>query len=252
MTIDLLNAIRDTEIRRALDLFVPKSRVLELGGADGFQARLLADGGHEVESIDIATRPKRQTQLFPVQDYDGLTFPFPKESFNAVFSSNVLEHVPHLGETFREIRRVLRVGGLAVHILPTASWRMWTTFTHYPRILSTIPGKLSELSARPSPPPASSWSADESPLAVRSAWQQLGRALGLEPHGEYANAIVELYYFSKLRWEREFRRHGFRIVSYAPAGLFYTGHLLAPSIPIQTRQRLARVLGSACHVFVTA
>lgn len=43
--------------------------------------------------------------------YDGKTIPFPDESFDAVFCSEVFEHVFNLDEILPEIKRVLKKGG---------------------------------------------------------------------------------------------------------------------------------------------
>jgi len=76
------------------------------------------------------------------------------------------------------------------------------------------------------------------------------RILPVSPHGEYPNAIAELYYFSKWRWLRLFESNGFEVIQVAGNGLFYSGYGLFPRMALSVRRRLARVLGSACHVFV--
>jgi SAM-dependent methyltransferase len=52
---------------------------------------------HENEHVDVF--------------YDGKTIPFPNESFDAIFSSEVFEHVFSLQEILPEISRVLKKGG---------------------------------------------------------------------------------------------------------------------------------------------
>lgn len=240
---NILDAIRAAEVLGARDVFPKPGRILELGGSDGFQARILADGGWNVASIDVANRPKRATAHFPVQDYDGHRIPFEDESFDGVFSSNVLEHIPHLAEILAETRRVLRPGAVAVHLLPSPAWRFWTIVSHYPYLVNRLATKL--FSANDAHAPASAPAAEAS--SSRSIFL---RAAGLVPHGEYPNAVAELYYFSRSRWVREFRGSGFDVVSCTSGNVFYTGHLLLPSLDVALRRKLASVLGSACHVFV--
>lgn len=239
----ILDAIRTAEVIGACDVFPKPGKLLELGGSNGFQARILADGGWDVSSIDVAERPKREVPHFPVQDYDGHRIPFDDQSFDGVFSSNVLEHIPHLAEILAETRRVLRPEGIAVHLLPSPAWRFWTVVSHYPYLV----GRLSTMLFPKAKAPGSLSAAPSGTTAAKSV---LLRAAGLLPHGEYPNAVAELYYFSRSRWEREFRASGFDIVSCRSGNLFYTGHLLLPSLDVSTRRRLAAVLGSACHVFV--
>ena len=47
--------------------------------------------------------------------YDGRTLPFDDEAFDVVVSNQVFEHVPDLPTALREIRRVLRRGGMLIN-----------------------------------------------------------------------------------------------------------------------------------------
>ena len=65
--------------------------------------------------------------------------------------------------------------------------------------------------------------------------------------------IAELWLFHPRWWRRNFRDNGFAVVAEAPMGLFYTGEvLLGVRLGIAKRARLARVLGSSCHLFKLA
>jgi hypothetical protein len=70
------------------------------------------------------------------------------------------------------------------------------------------------------------------------------------PHGEYSNAIAELYFFSRRRWKRVFQQAGLEILHSDGNGLFYTGYRLIPRLPLHIRRLLARLLGHSSHVFV--
>jgi ubiquinone/menaquinone biosynthesis C-methylase UbiE len=50
--------------------------------------------------------------------YDGKKLPFESEEFDAVFSSEVLEHVPNIGNSLSEIKRVLKPGGQLLLSIP--------------------------------------------------------------------------------------------------------------------------------------
>jgi 2-polyprenyl-3-methyl-5-hydroxy-6-metoxy-1,4-benzoquinol methylase len=208
-----LSAIRQHEVDAVVHLLDRRGRLLEIGAGTGWQSHALADRGFDVDAIDVRTSTYVEDRVWPVQEYDGHTLPFPRGSFDFVFSSNTLEHIPHLHEFQREILRVLKPDGLAVHVVPSAVWRFWTNLT-YP-LCYFMP-----------------------PLA----------------HGEHAsNAFAELFAFRRSRWERLFRETGWRPLQYGPSGLFYTGCLVTGRhLSIAARERLSRILGSACHIFVLA
>src|SRR4051812_48480010 len=102
-----LDSLRAAELKLVLSLFPPKgARVLEIGAGRGHQAALLRQSGFDVEAIELKDSPY-QERLFPVANYDGSTIPFADRSFDVVYSSNVLEHIPHLDRIHSEILRVL-------------------------------------------------------------------------------------------------------------------------------------------------
>ncbi|MBK5260313.1 MAG: methyltransferase domain-containing protein [Thermoanaerobaculia bacterium] len=86
----LRERIRRAELERVRHLVAPPLRGLELGGGNGFQAKILHEWGNHVTSVDVVV-PDQQLH-YPVQPFDGRTLPFPSESFDVVFSSKVLEH----------------------------------------------------------------------------------------------------------------------------------------------------------------
>jgi SAM-dependent methyltransferase len=50
--------------------------------------------------------------------YDGKVLPFVSEEFDAVFASEVLEHVPNIESSLSEIKRVLKPGGHLILSIP--------------------------------------------------------------------------------------------------------------------------------------
>lgn len=218
-------------------------RVLEIGGGSGFQARILAGWGCEVTSIDIADRPSPPVQYYPVLSYDGTHIPYLDASYDVVFSSNVLEHVKGLRMLCADMRRVLVTDGVSIHYMPTPAWRFWTSVAHYPHLMRRAFGRLRGT------PAADASTADDGQGPRRSEtlpW----RAIFPGPHGEYPNAIAELYYFRKRRWLDVLRESGLEVVHADVNGIFYTGYALFPRLPMRTRRIASRFLGSSCHVFV--
>ena len=237
-----LHCLRAAEIDVVRRWFAPGRRVLELGGGDGFQGYLLSQLGCTVSSIDIDPRPNEAGGIYPVLAYDGRRIPFPDDTFDAVFSSNVLEHVVDLPRVLSELRRVCRRQGFGVHLVPSAAWRFWTVVTHYPWLAQRV---LRATMPRSAQQPTISGSKRRNTPA-----QLVFKILGLAPHGEHTSALTELYYFRRARWCAILAENGFETTYQGDNSLFYTGHLLAPGLSIKTRRRLARALGAACHVFV--
>jgi SAM-dependent methyltransferase len=242
-SVDFLNRIRTAEIEAIVPHFPPGARVLEIGAGTGRQALEVRRLGFAVEAIEIVDSNYNKDRLFPITDYDGRHIPFPDHSFDVVFSSNVLEHVRDLGQLQAEIKRVLRPGGIGVHVLPTHAWRFWTTLSAFPAALQKLVAMRAEL--RPA-------------RGLGRFFAALGRALVtlLAPlfptrHGERGNVVSELWLFHPNRWRRHFRASGFEIVRDEPMGLHYTGYMvLGPRRSLAQRRQMARRYGSACHLFV--
>jgi SAM-dependent methyltransferase len=234
------------------------ARVLELGGGPGYQASLLDGWGCQVASIDVEPPAPGAPSYFPVQRYDGRHIPFPDACFDVVFSSNVLEHVKELGELLMDIERVLVDRGIAIHILPTPAWRLWTSVAHYPYLLKRVLARFNRSEhdyTNESCAGMQSQNRDGIPTAA-SVLAKLGlryvirRILLPGAHGEYPNAASELWYFSRLRWRGVFTAHRYEILTDYATGLFYTGYGLFPNKSVATRMKLSKWFGSACRVYV--
>ncbi len=237
-SIEFLHAIRTAELGEALTYIAPASCVLEIGGGTGFQARLLHEAGHSVECIDRPGSTYAGQRVFAVRDYDGARIPYRDGAFEAVFSSNVLEHIPDLPPLLGEIRRVLKPGGRCIHIMPSPAWRLWTIATHYPNLPLLLWGR----GRGDNPFPA---------VAQRSLPHLLLRAAWPGPHGESGTMLGEIRLFSRKTWLARFAALGFAPVAVRPVGLFYTGNmLLGPHLSIAARRRIAPFLGNAATLYV--
>ena len=250
LSLEHLDAIRVAEIDKIAWFFPVGARVLEIGAGTGKQALELHRRGFAVTAIEIADSTYAAQRVFPIRDYDGRTLPLPDSSVDVVFSSNVLEHVPDLSRMHAEIRRVLAPGGICIHVLPTHTWRFWTTVTSYLEAIAFSVSSVPQLVPRASPTAAEL-------RRLRQAWYRTARhAAGLclpRRHGERGNVTSELWLFHPRWWRRNFEENGFAVVAHGPMGLFYTGEvLLGLRLSLAKRERLARVLGSSCHMFKLA
>lgn len=96
------------------------ARVLEIGVGLGTDHRSLACAGADLSGIDLTPRCIELTALrfeqeglhSNLQVMDAEDMSFPDDSFDVVYSFGVLHHTGSTEQAFKEIRRVLRPGGL--------------------------------------------------------------------------------------------------------------------------------------------
>lgn len=95
--------------------------ILDLGCGDGHFVTIAMDEKVDV-GIDPWTRPVRLAQknggYHMVVQGSGYTLPFPDNYFNSALSNSVLEHIPDLDTTLKEIARVMKPGAKFVFCVP--------------------------------------------------------------------------------------------------------------------------------------
>lgn len=241
MDISFLDALRFSEVRRVIDWYRPLfagKRVLEIGSGTGAQFDALGELASEIIGVDLANGTYAAHADPRIIAYDGHTLPFPDQSFDLVFSSNVLEHIAHRDAFQKEIARVLAVDGHCIHILPTHHWKFWTTLVTVGLTPVTVAIRAA-LSCR-----------DRKWLLPRNPAEILDLVIG-ERHGEFGTRLSEYNVFKPAAWAHVFRENGWFIVDMRPIELFYEGNMtLGKRLSIQQRTRLSRALGSACEIFV--
>lgn len=238
MNIAFLNELRRVEIKDILEKhsnLIEGKRVLEIGGGTGEQAEYLANVASEVISLEIAESNYRESANRRIVIYDGHHVPFPGDSFDVVYSSNVLEHIAHRDAFQKEIMRVLKPGGYAIHSMPTHWWKLrdiaQNTVLLFPRVLMMIYRQV--------------WGFKQN--RTRSILEVL---VG-ERHGEFGNTITEIYHFMPRIWLGHFSRLGWRLVQNHSGGLFYTSRtLLATNMSWYLRRLLAYFFGSSIHIYL--
>lgn len=242
---EAVRAVRAAELEDIRSFLSPGSTILEVGGGSGFQASLLRSWGFDVVSVDVEVPADA---VGDVELYAGEELPFPDDSFDVVFSSNTFEHVEDVGLTLSETKRVLRDGGIAIHLLPSSTWRWWHTVAIWVfavKVLILSLGQRIGVQRSGSPNLAHATAERRIPVGL-----VLRRLFLPQPHGAYGSAIEELSAYSRGSWTRVFRSAGWRVLDAHGNGLFYTGYDLWPSLSMRWRRRLSRVLGSACGVYI--
>jgi SAM-dependent methyltransferase len=109
---------------RQLGGFAVPSRtpVLDFGCGQGHLVHALSRLGYDVRGCDIpaawaGAEPPASRGLSAIA-LDPYRLPFDARTFDVVISTSVLEHAQNKAECFREIHRVLKPGGTAMHIYP--------------------------------------------------------------------------------------------------------------------------------------
>jgi len=128
---------RRRKVGRAYDMALeiarvipPGSDILDVGCGNGFIAHhLRAMLGGSALGIDLGDSTEA---LIDYRHYDGARFPAPDKSFDAVLLCYVLHHAQDVGLVLKEMRRVLRAGGLAViyEDIPLALWDQGVCWIH--------------------------------------------------------------------------------------------------------------------------
>lgn len=231
--------IRSWELEKALPLFPRYGKILELGAGTGYQAKLLAERGFDVIAIDIPTSNYLNAQEWEVQVYDGRHIPCGDQTIDCVFSSSVLEHIQDLPNIHSEIRRILKPGGFAIHIMPNTLWRVANSL-----------GRLAQI------PKRWCWVLEQQRQSI--LWK-IGRLFRVtvgelkvmfERHGVNGNIFTELWLFSALAWKAHFNAQGFDVLAIHPVGIFYTGvPVLGTRLQIREREKIARRFGSVAFIY---
>jgi ubiquinone/menaquinone biosynthesis C-methylase UbiE len=111
-------------------------RVLEVGCGQGTVLNHLAARRADAVGVDMSmvsierarAGARELRHRVEVAQSDAEALPFPDASFNAVVSFGVLHHTPDTAKAIREVRRVLKPGGLAIVMLyRTGNPKWWVT-----------------------------------------------------------------------------------------------------------------------------
>ncbi|MDP8993365.1 MAG: class I SAM-dependent methyltransferase [Pseudomonadota bacterium] len=114
-----LPPLEGTNSHRVLDFGCGAGRLVHEMHLLGIEAY-----GCDIQSYladDLAVPPDRFAHL----SFDPYQLPYPDNFFDAVVSSSVLEHAQNYEEVLHEIKRVLKPGGLSMHVFP-AKWYLPT------------------------------------------------------------------------------------------------------------------------------
>jgi SAM-dependent methyltransferase len=104
-------------------------RVLDFGSGAGGLVEAYRAAGIDAYGCDVAV--EHETDRQRLIEADPYRIPYPDSWFDLVVSNQVFEHVQNPIEAFAEITRVLRPGGLSLHMFP-GRWRIREGHTFVP------------------------------------------------------------------------------------------------------------------------
>tara|TARA_B110000438_G_scaffold10047_1_gene10235 strand:- start:594 stop:1376 length:783 start_codon:yes stop_codon:yes gene_type:complete len=239
--------IRRGELTTALDTFPSKKnlKILEIGGRDGYQAKLIAKEGHTVTSIDINPI---YPQFYPVQKGNITQLEFQEDSFDIIYSSNMLQEIQNIEETFKEIKKIVKKDGIIIHIVPSCWWSLITNFWHYcfiPKYLiksnkfqQIFKSNLKESQIK-----------ENFSDNTKSSKKDL-KQLFFHPLGANTSFIHEIFYFSKLYWKKLFKKNEFNIIDEKNCPYFYSAYSIFNFKFLGFRKFLARMGITSCFCFI--
>lgn len=244
---EFTHLMRTAELAPAIALLRPAIDILELGAGDGWQSRALADAGFHMTAVDVDASRVGSSPVFPVTLYDGKSLPFPDASFDAIYSSNVMEHVVEFDRVQDELRRVLRPGGFAIHCVPSGVWRAWTTVGHPIYALKALTTVATQHGPERDLLRAN---IGRRPGTLAKVGRLFRLAFVSARHGEHGSLAAEHLLFTRKRWFRRFEESGWSVRAVDASGLFYSGNeIWGTRLTERARRRFARVLGSSSIIF---
>jgi SAM-dependent methyltransferase len=215
--LDYLHLIRRREIDRIFGECPPRvfPLGLELGAGDGYQSSLL---GAYVERLlatdwDVSLLSKSRAQardVYPV-DAEAVAETFAPATFDLVFSSNVLEHVPKPGTALRGVHTVLKDDGLTIHVMPSPLWKLADISLFWPDLVVRRLHRLTNRDDETGRCQDASSRLVNNPKISAEAVAHRRRFLP-PPHGAYQGHIEEFQAFRKIRWLQEFEWAGFHVI----------------------------------------
>jgi len=228
--------IRNEELIKTKRFFPKnKTKILEIGGKDGYLASILNKWGFHVTSIDLMPT----SEFFDVKKMNGEILEFDSNLFEIIFSSHVVAHIKNKEEFFSEIKRVLKHEGIVIHIVPSRFWAILTSFWHYILLPKTLFFKISN----------SKKNISKKNKITKSKKSRFINQIFLHPLGTDKSFLHEIINFSKNNWTKLFLKNGFEIIDIINGPLVYSGYSVFFHKGMKIRIKLSSIFSSS-YIFV--
>ncbi len=239
--------IRSGELETALEIFPNEKNlnILEIGGRDGFQANIISKKGHKVTSIDINPL---SPQIHLVQKGNITKLNFQDDSFDLIFSSNMLQEIHNIDEAFMEMKRVLKKDGIIIHIVPSSWWSLITNFWHYCLIPKYLIKSNKFQKVFQSKTKIENQK-QEDKKEIKSSKSNI-KQLFFHPLGANTSFIHEIFYFSNSYWKKVFTKNEFEIINKKNCPYFYSAYSIFRFKFLKLRRFLAEIGLTSCYCYI--
>ena len=141
--------LRGTSIRKG-------ARILDVGCGNGAFLYKMKQAGMETHGVELSHKGCRAARTLGLDVREGILEQqrYPPDHFDVITLNHVFEHVPDPKETLRELKRILKPGGVLIMAFPNASslaCRMFRTYwasLDMPRHLAIFSPKTIAILAR--------------------------------------------------------------------------------------------------------
>lgn len=217
---DYLKQTREKEISLAFENYKPGffERGLEVGCGNGYQSNLIAKYCNKLIASDFNYERIKDNYRSDDVDYikcdaENLENYFEKESFDLVFSSSLIEHLPSPEKYFLGAKNILKEGGILISVMPNVFWKVCQICLFYLNIFTIVVNKLARSNKKKTV--VDNKERNNSLVNNQKSEKKYSRIryfLWLVPHGEYKTNVEELFMFRKKRWVEEIEKAGFEVV----------------------------------------
>ena len=106
-------------------IITPEDKILDFGCGNGSLVQALREDGYDAAGCDLQFKAGSTTSFLEKNGHihkiqePGYHLPFDDNTFDYIISETVFEHVQNTDETIAEIKRILKPGGVSLHLLPS-------------------------------------------------------------------------------------------------------------------------------------
>lgn len=201
MTLSWAKYLRQRDLYQLMDSrpISFQGNLLEIGCGDGHLSTILRDYFDRVTSTDVSPREDIKDVIIA----DAQDLPFQDNTFDAIFSSNVLEHIDDLERCLTELYRVSKKDIVMLHTMPTIWWKLFQFTTHYMYLTKVLFKKIFTNN-------------DISSVSYKKTYsiknKKKSKFLWPAVHGVKKNHIEEIIAFRSNTWEKQFSKYGFKVI----------------------------------------